>query len=233
MANSKPILFSAAMVAAIIEGRKTQTRRTMKVQMPENFWRIGGIDTAGVNAYAVPLADDEKDDHLVQECKFPYGNIGDLLWVREEHYRFGHWRPVVGAVTKKGKKQKWEFVASTEEVRYYDDPPASFKKSRDRSNPPDTPQWYKRLARFMPRSSCRIFLEITDIRVERLNDITESDSKAEGAMFAYAGNNANSYTAGFKNIWVKINGSESWYENPWVWVIHFKVVEIKGQSRAA
>lgn len=228
------------MVAAILDGRKTQTRRVMKTQMPENFWRTGGIDTAGEYAYAVPLADEEKDDHLVNECKFPYGNIGDLLWVRETHYLFGHWRPLPGVKTP-GGKQKWAFIQDSVEVLH--DAPREYRKSMSRKDP-ETPAWHKRLARFMPRSASRITLEVTSVRVERLMDISEEDAKAEGAMVIDLGDGKDRYhhlvrgDAGyrlaresFRYLWMKINGPESWKADPWVWVIGFNVVE--SQSKAA
>lgn len=230
--GNKPILFSAAMVAAILDGRKTQTRRVMKTQMPENFCRIGGIDTAGEYAYAVPLAEDEKDDHLVHECKFPYGNIGDTLWVREEHYAVGHWEK--NGTTKTGK-QKWKFVPDIGgDVRYSDTPPADFMVSRSKEYP-DVNLWYKRLARFMPRSLSRIKLEIVDIRVERLKDISQKDAMAEGAPPSHHSIDKVSREIGhpdfsrswFAQLWQSINGAESWDDNPWVWVISFKVVEVR------
>lgn len=227
-----PILFSAPMVNAILEGRKTQTRRIMNPQMPENFWRTGGVDTAGDCAYAVPLADDEKDDHLFPECKFPYGNVGDTLWVRE-NIRFG-----------KG----------------YDG-----VKPKDIPKEPHIKRWYEadtglgqvphgfgvlRPSIFMPRYFSRITLEITGIRVERLQDISEKDAQAEGtpenmtyvpvqvgqeAMEALkaAGHTQfiermvnppvmQDWRAGFSRLWQSINGQESWDSNPWVWVIEFK-----------
>lgn len=242
MAN-KPILFSAAMVAAILDGRKTQTRRVMKTQMPENFWREGGIDTAGEYAYAVPLAEEEKDDHLVHECKFPYGNIGDTLWVREEHYRVGHWEKC--GKTKTGK-QKWKFVADISgDVRYSDNPPSDFMVSRSKEYP-DVNLWYKRLARFMPRSLSRIRLEITDIRVERLKDISQSDALSEGSYLGkcdcfpkprtpieamVSQTWCHVHGQEFKNLWKSINGADSWDENPWVWVISFKVSDVKQEGR--
>lgn len=203
-----PILFSAPMVNAILEGRKSQTRRVMKTQMPENFWRTGGVDIAGDYAYAVPLADDEKNDRLLDECKFPYGNIGDRLWVRE-NIRFG-----------KG----------------YDG-----VKPKDIPKEPHIKRWYEadtglgqvphgfgvlRPSIFMPRYFSRITLEITGIRVERLQDISESDAIAEGCAATSAQDSAtfgdsNLPSHQFKNLWKTINGQESWDSNPFVWVIEF------------
>lgn len=201
-----PILFSGEMVRAILDGRKTQTRRVMKVQMPENLWRTGGIDTAGEYAFAVPLADDEKDDHLVKECKFPYGNIGDRLWVREA-FTFGY--DFFGP-------KKYFFRADHVDCTECADGRHKWKPSI-----------------YMPRRACRILLEITAIRVERLQDISEADALSEGvtdptAGTEYATPDDADYKSGpktwFAMLWSRINGIESWRENPWVWVIEFRRV---------
>lgn len=204
--KERPILFSAPMVLAILEGRKTQTRRVVK-KLPKRFSLLGWKMPTGL----FPIS-------WLTEC--PYGQIGDRLWVREEHYRFGHWEEVSGVKTKTGK-QKLAFVPDSSEVLF--DAPSEFRKARQRQDPL-TPAWHKRLARFMPRAASRITLEITDVRVERLQDITDADALAEGvdqtntSIGGYA-------TERFKRLWESINGPDSWDANPWVWAIGFKRVE--------
>ena len=82
----------------------------------------------------------------------------------------------------------------------------------------------------MPRWASRIILEVTDIRVDRLQDISEKDAKAEGAPMSVHHGTAeivSSYRDGFENIWNSINGSGSWAANPYVWVIEFKRLEVQ------
>lgn len=219
--TDRPILFSAPMVRAILDGRKTQTRRVVKCAKPivrvhppfldDPTWLFDHEDIV-----KIPL--DALCDHSHVAC--PYGQTGDRLWVREEHYRFGHWEEVSGVKTKTGK-QKFAFVPDSSEVLF--DAPSEFRKARQRQDPL-TPAWHKRLARFMPRSASRITLEITDVRVERLQDITDADALAEGvdqtntSIGGYA-------TERFKRLWESINGPDSWDANPWVWAIGFKRVE--------
>lgn len=224
MAN-KPILFSASMVAAILDGRKTQTRRTIK----------GSTEHKG-NYNPVYLEVHKNSRGWKEIC--PYGKIGDTLWVREEHYAVGHWEK--NSTTKTGK-QKWKFVPDIGgDVRYSDNPPADFMVSRSKEYP-DVNLWYKRLARFMPRSLSRIKLEIVDIRVEKLKDISQKDAISEGAPPSHHSIDKVSREIGnpdfsrswFAQLWQSINGTESWDENPWVWVISFKVVDVKDERRAA
>lgn len=208
MKKIRPILYSPSMSLATREGRKIQTRRAVESALLKI--QHGAIWTH----------------------KGRYGKPGDLLWVREEHYRFGHWREVPGVKTKTGK-QKWAFIPDTKEVLF--DAPSGFRKSKNTADP-YTPAWHKRLARFMPRALSRTTLEITDIRVERLQDISEDDARKEGIHRLtatgryvitpggqYFGEVWPSAKIAFQALWEKINGSESWAENPWVWVICFKL----------
>lgn len=213
MQKSRPILFSPAMSWAIIDGKKTQTRRFLN----------GSTEVKG------PYNPDYLEAHKrsagwKEIC--PHGKIGDLLWVREEHYRFGHWREVPGVKTKTGK-QKWAFIPDSEQVLFVM-PPNSYRKGRHHKDP-ETKAWHKRLARFMPRAVCRTNLEITDIRVERLTDISEEDAKLEGAYdedyFQYPAHKGKEYRASFCDLWCRINGIETWNNDTWVWVIYFKLAK--------
>lgn len=194
--KERPILFSGPMVNAILQDRKTHTRRIMK------------LTTDG--------------------C--PYGIPGDRLWVREAFYQIGHWEPVPGVKTKTGR-MKWKFVADSSEIRFV--PPDSFRRGRHKETP-DFKIWHRRLGRFMPRAASRITLEITGLKVERLQKISEADCIAEGID----GNPLNCFgpscpascnthgCAGprddFQVLWTSINGPDSWSQNPYVWVIQFK-----------
>lgn len=220
MRKSKPILYSPPMAKATIDGKKRQTRRAVK--NPEFFGCLTGDCPHGLQQ----LCD------AYMRASSPYGVVGDLLWVREEHYRFGHWREVPGVKTKTGK-QKWAFIPDEPDVLYSMSSPL-YRKSRHPETP-EIPRWHKRLARFMPRALSRTMLEITEIRVERLHDISNDDAMAEGIDYFYAGLfrdylqngdiGIDSARGSFQSLWEKINGPDSWAENPWVWVIGFKVLK--------
>lgn len=225
----KPILFSGEMVRAIRAGTKTQTRRVALARAQNEADIIG-------SAIMEDLMSEMGDEKPVAELKAwnerikcPYGEVGDHLWVREEHYAFGHWEEVPGVKTKKGR-QKWKFVPTHRGCSF--EPPSSFRKGRHHKDP-YTKAWHKRLARFMPRAFSRIRLEVTGIRVERLNEISEADALAEGvtvgadAVFSAAITKGEQTAAQLEywHLWETINGAGSWGLNPFVWVVEFKRVE--------
>lgn len=232
--KERPILFSAPMVRAILDGTKTQTRRLVKLPMTR-----GILGAAGWRPFDLSLPNDR-----VSASHFsPYGAPGDRLWVREAHYRFGHWELVPGVRTK-GGRQKWRFVADSGETLFV--PPQGMRIRLGRHHKdPSTPAWHVRLARFMPRALCRTVLEVTSVRVERLHEITEFDAIAEGVEMAgerlerwrnyspperEGGSRGTAPTAreSFFSLWEAINGTESLAANPWVWVVGFKRVEVSG-----
>ncbi|RFM30044.1 hypothetical protein [Deminuibacter soli] len=217
------IAFIVELVKAILAGLKTQTRRVL-LKQPSSTATFVRYDTIGQALFS--------DGTVVP---FPFGRIGSVLWVREEHFRYGHWEPVKDVLTNTGK-QKWEFVGDTEEVRF-DTAGMAFPifTARSKSNP-TKPYWHKRLARFMFRKHARVFLRVTGYSVERLQDISEADAKAEGVLrisaggFGRSGEEWKNYrnimplrTAkqSFQSLWESINGVDSWAANPWVWVIEF------------
>lgn len=177
--KARPILFSAPMVRALLEGRKTQTRRIIKGHSFES------------HPY---LADDW---HLNCEwLKCPYGKPGDLLWVRETWFEYHHpHRAGYAANQPMGRGGK------------------------------------KRPSIFMPRWASRLTLELNDVRVERLQDISEADAYAEGVAipshhaFASSGNPElrNEARCAYQQLWESINGPGSWDANPWVWALTFRV----------
>lgn len=220
MSTARPILVSAPMVSALREGRQTQMRRLVKPQPESHLMYPRNLfgDIWQWCTHPKQLAD------VVPSWRCPFGQPGDLLWVREEHYRFGHWEPVSGMRTKAGRV-KWRFVADRDDVLY--EPPAQFRKGRHHKDPA-TRAWHKRLARFMPRRFSRLTLRITDVRVERLQDISDADAIAEGcpAVSLYDLDCDSTPPARhFRSLWESINGPGSWAANPWVWRIAFDVIK--------
>lgn len=231
--KERPILFSAPMVRAILDGTKTMTRRIIKPQ-PTHF------NPAGTPRRVVPNGGPS------ESICCPYGQPGDRLWVRETYFAWGRWETRFSA--KKGRDE-WHFIDMTlESGRSYaydtdEDTPMLVKRRSTM-----VPLWWRRPAIFMPRAASRILLEITDVRVERLQDISEDDARAEGiergkdfpgwyrgpldgdsAGLAEAGRHFKIPTAfpklAFRALWESINGPKSWAANLWVWVVEFRRVE--------
>jgi hypothetical protein len=220
------------MVRAIIRGDKTKTRRVVNPQ-PDAFIR-GIAGTVGVpkkittkKPHANGSIWEAADGTCYDDIKCPYGNVGDRLWVRET---FAEQNDTHGT----GLPHAYFYKANSE-MRFAD----TLQKMNDFGVAYDRIKWKPSL--FMPREASRILLEITDIRVERLNDISEDDAIAEGVekgrdryLDYFAKKNYSTQfvfclsTAlqSFKSLWRSINGIRSWEENPYVWVISFKVIEI-------
>ncbi len=160
MTTEKPILFSTPMVQAILEGRKTQTRRIIK------------------------------SDLLATKDKY---KVGQTLWVRET------WNTLAEFVVKPDYRVmgKDEFV---------------YKADNDRID-----KWKPSI--FMPKEACRLRLKITEVRVERLQDITWQDIEKEGIVVPAIEPLSPTHKELFESLWQKINGN--WEENPFVWVLTF------------
>lgn len=189
MKREKPILFSAPMVRAILDGSKTQTRRV--VNYPPFDPSDDGIDVA---FYSGAL-------------KCPYGETSDRLWIREAH-RFLAYMPTYLTIEymANGHAKTWDRKNSGIKLRE----PVLVNR--------------KRPSIHMPRWASRITLEITGIRVERLQDITNNDALDEGTPDLRTIENGWDMRRCFQELWEQINGAGSWAENPWVWVIEFKKV---------
>lgn len=157
----------------------------------------------------------------------------DRLWVREEHFQFGHWEIEPGKLTK-GGREKWCFVADRAEVLFT--APGEYRNGRHRDDPA-TPAWHKRLGRFMFRAHSRLTLYVSDVRVKRLQDISEADAVAEGVeplhhgWFPYGlstfmttivdGREVPAQCCrcardSYAMLWNAINGPGAWEANPWV-----------------
>lgn len=179
--KERPILFNGAMVRAILAGTKTQTRRVIKPQIEP--WGANGFKWDGhepgkkTGAVASNRLDmDFINTFMTLAC--PFGLPGDRLAVKETFYAWGRWETRYSA--KKGRDE-WHFVDMTIECgKQYRYPASMTGDNGPRQRGSVTPQWWKRPAIFMPRWASRITLEITNVRVERLNDVSEADARAEG-----------------------------------------------------
>ncbi|HDY7326905.1 TPA: hypothetical protein RRE02_000012 [Klebsiella pneumoniae] len=221
--KERGMIFNGEMVRAILDGRKTQTRRPIKWKQTR-FTEIGEREDGSKWPWS------EDAEHA---CDFwhpcPFGDVGDRIWVRETWAEAGASAPdlkLYRANYPEHVPSIYENVPPAEEIRW-------------------TPSIH------MPRWASRILLEITDVRVERLNAISEEDAQREGVhtevwdQTVVARNYAardeffqfwsedmphyvemnQLYRSSFRSLWESIYGAENWLANPWVWVIEFKRVE--------
>ncbi len=220
--KERPILFSAPMVRAILDGRKTQTRRAVKPQP----------DVAGKDFAAQFTAKDEELGRLGKIIPCPYGVPGDRLWVRET-WAWLDWchQGSYSYVPPELPTYPPHFVAADGGRRT-----VKFKADYSEKTAwgmTGEPKWQPSI--HMPRCASRITLEITGVRVERLQDISAKDILAEGAVArahdSQFGHNPVSAFDGkcyldlvslWAHGWQSIHGPGSWEANPWVWVIEFK-----------
>lgn len=234
--KERPILFSGPMVRAILAGRKTQTRRIIKPQpyQKENgWWKWDGTRPKATRATGSIASNTSPENWLPLSC--PYGYPSDRLWVRET-WLPGAWDARLGiikAIYKADmKKSKWfapfpddhdgekfnriwlTICDELDRKGIYPDADGMYYFQGVQKQPLS---W--RPSIHMPRAASRITLQITDIRVERLHDISADDARAEGCT------DPSPIAIGeYQTLWEKINGPESWALNPWVWVIIFKPV---------
>ena len=195
----KPILFSGEMVRAILDGRKTQTRRVIK-QMAD---AVPGYDVAEEKLWV--------DQAHWYEVTSPYGRPGDRLWVRETwqaQSTTGEWWHEVPK--RERELHNWSIID---------------RATNEDFNPP---KWIPSI--FMPRWASRILLEVTAVRVERLQDISEDDAVAEGVAATpftpHGWDKEDVHRDGFRVLWDSINRKRGygWDVNPFVWVVEFKQV---------
>nr|EKX3318823.1 hypothetical protein [Klebsiella pneumoniae] len=199
--SERGMIFNAEMVRALLDGRKTQTRRPIKWKQTR-FTEIGEREDGS----KWPWSEDAK-----HACDFwhpcPFGAVGDRIWVREAFRVHSRATDVATLVYKASERNSW-----TEQTRRV---PVAV------CNKPATPEkWTPSL--HMPRWASRILLEITGVRVERLRSMIQDDARAEGVIAASGPMEAG---LAFRELWDSIYGEESWKANPWVWVIEFKRVE--------
>lgn len=238
----KPIIFSAPMMRALLDGRKTQARRVMKVQPPtaEQFPHSGGFGLEqsvadGIKVYSLnnydrlPKNPDTFDlvgsVGVARDAGFPmkYKSrfaVGDLLWVRET---WRGWVPV---------NAPWQ-TKDLGVARYTPDPKLCQRVDYKATHEPDKDPY--RPSTQMPRWASRLTLRVTNIRAERLQDISEEDARAEGANFHDGDPDEYGMCRrlcveakdDFRHIWEDLYHKDSpkaWHRNPWVWVYEFDVI---------
>jgi hypothetical protein len=199
--KERPILFSGPMVRAILDGSKTQTRRVAKPVRRYEHNNICRPDLVE-DPYAVWWHGVSENVGCFQIC--PYGTPGDRLWVRET------WAAFTQPTHEYGESDLVEGpIAEAVETHG----PLAYVYRADGNSLPD--RW--RPSIFMPRAASRILLEITDVRVQRLQEISDEDARAEGYDRSHA-----FPREWFALLWERIHGPGSWHVNPWVWAITFQ-----------
>lgn len=228
--NAKPILFSAPMVRALLSGAKTQTRRMLRPQPEPHEWQ-------GMRGYSLEWRNPhdfmwllvrripQKLAPIVRRFRCPYGAPGDLLWVRETFSGPHCMEASEGCAA--APPSKW---GRSSRIWYWAD-----------GNPQDGDWTRPRPSIHMPRWASRLTLRITDVRVQRLQDISEKDAIAEGVEGAFVEDGRywrnyglsdeeaacspmlNFPAESFRTLWESINGAGSWDANPWVWALTFDV----------
>lgn len=222
--KERPILFSGAMVRAILEGRKTQTRRIVEPQ-PVPADQLGDEEYEGPKQFFIEdgqLRTPARYGSHPVEC--PYGKPGDGLWVQEAFSTFYDGDPEEGGSGD----------VAIHKATYED----------DWSEDPEEVPWMH--GRRMPRWASRLALSIKSIRVERLWQITNTDAMAEGVSIAphrhgsfgspwepdfdvldphperHDTDIVDCFLCPFRDLWQSLHGADSWSTNPWVWVIEFR-----------
>lgn len=224
--TEKPILFSGEMVRQILAGNKTQTRRVMKPQ-PTFSWN--GARWANPVFY-VKKGEGTSLPYAAEKCPNPYGKLGDRLWVRETWSVIGWSKDYeTGWVD-----EIWEESVPESKDKLSDNQAIAFAADDGWNSNYEDRGFNWRPSIHMPRWASRITLEITNIGIERLQDITEEDAKAEGVevptaleFLAKHTNSSNfQYRVAFMSLWDKINAKRGfgWSENPFVWTVEFKKI---------
>jgi len=241
--KESPILFTTDMVQANLDGRKTMTRRIKGLEeIPVNEdvftkYEYKGLAEGLPNTHCFArLWRNNWVETYHAHC--PYGIAGDILWVRENFLK----PPVITYKMLRDGADTWpkiDYQASCSEIEI-----DQYKSWG----------WKLKPSIHMPKDYARIWLQIINIRVERLRDITEEDAKNEGIQIkpygsppffctldysckpakngfipGFCADTGAQFRESFKTLWESINGSHSWWENPWVWVISFKVLSTTGK----
>lgn len=233
--RERPILYSALMARATLAERKIKTRRVLK-QATGPSLSVGIEGEPGVAELSWLYGDgpghDVHETTLKVPC--PYGKPGDRLWGRETFFAFGRWETRYSA---KKRRDEWHFVDMTLECghayRYAADGDGLWPMPGRRQLAGATPGWWRRPAIFMPRAASRILLEITDVGVERLQEISEQDAMDEGfyqAVHESPTGIGQDVVGWYRSLWEQLNGPDSWTLNPWVWVVTFRRVRARDSS---
>lgn len=204
---AKPILFNTEMVKAILEGRKTVTRRVIPEKILDKYYDYDDF-CISVMPSDISCTREYEEEFFIKKAKY---QVGDILYVRET----------------------WQCLNPYSDNEYI------YKASCDKDYANDIGNWLPSI--HMPKSIARIFLKVTNTKVERLQDITEEQAMNEGISCVYwsptfndpdSGGHDADFVEAFEELWnstikKKDLGKYGWEENPWVWVIEFEKLEVE------
>lgn len=230
-----PILMSAPMALATLALRKSQTRRVVNPQ-PTLDYHYTAWETP--ESYSWTTCDPLNVKYPATQrhvVRCPYGQPGDRLWVRESCFHWGRWWK--DGFTKSGR-QRWRFRKEGPGAVVFD---RSHAQVADKTTARETCMFWRRPSIHMPRWASRMTLEITEVRVQRLQSLSEVDAIAEGierlgefpnitpwrnyAVRQPAGaRNFSTPLRSYVSLWEAIHGPGSWEANPWVWAVSFKLL---------
>jgi hypothetical protein len=199
--TDRPIIFSAPMVRALLDGRKTQTRRVLKPQAAAGAYRLATYDPKGKAFFA------SDDTGKLERVRIPFAP-GDRLYVREAH-------ALVPSSAYRASEGVQQTVDPSDRYRA-----CIYREGFDRSNG----GFLWRPSIHMPRWASRLTLTVTEVRVEQLQDISAEDCTAEGIPFeSDALAPAEWSISRFADLWNSIHGPDAWDANPWVVAVSFTV----------
>lgn len=209
-----PILMHERAVCGTLDGHKTQTRRPVKFPLK--------CKAHGASINSIHSGDEPE---VLQYC--PYGQPGDLLWVREtleaESYGSTGWNDIWYSADSDG--------LDIEPPPSWSPPWNSIRTHKELGGniPEGGFDWFTATipSIFMPRWASRLTLLVTDVRVERVQEISETDAQAEGADWMHEdhlGQTFGSHRRGFEKLWKDIYGPGAWDRNDWVWVIEYRTI---------
>ncbi|MDP2729629.1 MAG: hypothetical protein Q8O55_04025 [Dehalococcoidales bacterium] len=207
----KGILFKPDMIKAIVDGLKSQTRRVIKPQpVNADYWTYH-------NSGAFYPNTKDADPKLIH----PRYQVGNVVYIKEAYYAYGFWRQFTEC-----DKKHWEFFQDDSFGVYYPDTKPSWKIAKHGFGDVG---WYKRSPLFLPEKYARYFIKITDVRTERLQEITEEDAIAEGILLKAVMTKSSlvvdepSYVTSYAMLWDFINKDYQWGSNPFVWHYEFEL----------
>lgn len=219
MTCRRPILMSASMVRALLDGRKTQTRRIAK--FPKWADPSGGVEFCSIDSAPAMLC---RESGCFADVNSPFGLPGDSLWVRETWRVARRWDDNPPRTLPFERGMTIMYAAGGSRAHN-----GAGVYENDDDYPPELPEWAgkQRPSIHMPRWASRLTLKITEVRIEQLHDISNEDAAAEGWPGPdETGTIRSSYPmAWYSHLWESINGRGSWEFNPWVWALTFEVVK--------
>jgi len=207
--TERPILFSAPMIRALLAGTKTQTRRVLRTK---GTFGLALPDPVSIPGHRLVYGWDQHGPGARSPAVHcPYGEPGDRLWVRENGWE----RPSLSARDLREGADTWP------PYEYDAEPLMCWADGELKGY-----GWKRRPSIHMPRWASRILLEVTKVRVQRLQEISEADCIAEGCPGGHGAFPGYAYNATptehYRYIWRSLHGVHSWDENPWVWAVSFR-----------